>query len=859
MVKKGFSRKLTKLEKRKVNELKHKKKEAIKTKKKIASTLDWCNIEEVEENGIVISKGKIRYYVKGIKLYPHNIFMDEPEQQARLVNKLRICLNKCPSGMYFGFVHNPVNADDHIAELLDADRIEDDYTVKQMIDADFNKIYSFQDTFRELEFFIMIRDKDPNNLIKRYTDLFSEWKNANFLPRELNKRDYYNYIDYCFENPLINDYYFSRGMFTSLNQEYLIGAEDELCLKDDTEEFNDYGTPIKNIEKAAIVDKSKIVPTGMSIKPDYITIGDKYVAIVLVTALPKTFYLGLLCDYVNNPRIKLFMTTTKLDMNISLLLKKDYQEKLQELKKTRDPSYRSRLEMDLQSLQDYIDESIRNSDSTHNLTLAFAIYADDAKELNVMKKDLKLHLNAVGFKVANLKYMQENLYKIVNPLFIETKLPSTIADNIGIPLPSDGVAGLYPFVFETLKDKKGFLLGHELQNCGLILFDPFFYLHEKAASQLTQRINGNMVVVGTSGSGKTTAMNLIIRWFIKNKIKLMWIDPENKNEYLTKKYGGTFINWGQRNNIINIFDLKPISTEDDEDDEMMWDTELAIFNVIEDVNQILKFLYPNIKEDTLSVVGDITIRAYAKKGIKKHDDGTWTSFNDLGYDDMPTFTEFNECILEKIQELSDKPNMQRELDLLHDLRLKMVRILTEWSVFLNGHTSINFKDEQRQIISFGTKILFNKSKELREALYHIMFQFAWSLCLNDAEETAFINDEAHVTILEGTTAKLLSQFYRRARKYKTTMVMGTQEPRDFADERILTEGKAIFNNSAYKMIMNLKLDACNDVAKLVQLNDNEKQLIQDFQQGDGLFVCGDRRIPIHVIATPLELSEMGVK
>lgn len=855
-MKQKFGRKLTKLEKKQVNELEKKKKDALTTKKKIASTMDWCIIDEVNEVGITLKKGKVNYYVKGIKLYPHNIFMDEPEQQARLVNKLRICLNKCPSGMYFGFVHNPVNADDHIAELLDQDRIEEDVVVQQMIQHDFDKIYSFQESFRELEFFVMIRDKDEKQLEKRYVDLFSEWQAAGFLPRELNKRDYYNYIDYCFENPLINDFYFSRGMFTSLNQEYLL-MNDELVLNDETEDFRDYGTPIKNHAQSAKVSKSKIVPTGFSVKPDSMTIGDKVVAMVLVTELPKQFYLGLLCDYINNPKIKLFMTTEKLDMNISLLLKKDYQEKLQELNKTRDPSYRRRLEFDLASLQEYIDESIRNNDSTHNLTLAFAIYADDYKELSVMRKDLKLHLNAAGFKVANLKYMQENLFKIVNPLFVESKLPTTIQENLGIPLPSDGLAGLYPFIFETLKDRKGLLFGHELQNCGLILFDPFFYLHEKAESQLTQRINGNMVVTGTSGSGKTTAMNLIIRWFIKNKIKLMWIDPENKNEYLTKKYGGTFINWGQRNNIINIFDLKPISTEDDEDDFQMWDTELAIFNVIEDVNQILKFLYPNIKEDTLTVVGDITLRAYAKKGIKKHEDGTWTSFKDLGYQDMPTFTEFNDCILEKIEELSNKPNMQRELDLLHDLRLKMVRILTEWSVFLNGHTSINFKNEQRQIISFGTKILFNKSKELREALYHIMFQFAWSLCLNDTEETAFINDEAHVTILEGTTAKLLSQFYRRARKYKTTMVMGTQEPRDFADDRILTEGKAIFNNSAYKMIMNLKLDACNDVAKLVRLNDNEKQLIQDFQQGDGLFIVGDRRIPIHVIATNQELEEMG--
>ena len=41
------------------------------------------------------------------------------------------------------------------------------------------------------------------------------------------------------------------------------------------------------------------------------------------------------------------------------------------------------------------------------------------------------------------------------------------------------------------------------------------------------------------------------------------------------------------------------------------------------------------------------------------------------------------------------------------------------------------------------------------------------------------------------------------------------------------------------------------------MNFNETNLIQDFQQGDALFICGDRRIPIRVLATQAELTEMG--
>ena len=850
-------RKMTKLEKKQYADLKKRQKDAQHTQLKVASTLNWCDIDEITDSYVTLLKGKSLLYVQGIKLSPHNIFMDDPQTQARLINSLRLCLNKCPTDLYFCFVQTPVQADEHIAALLEEDRSEKDLVVKAMIRNDFDKIYGFQEDFRELEFFVMIRDTDPKRLEKRYVDLESEFRQSGFLPTMLNKRDYYNFLEYCFENSLINDFYFSRGVFTPLNQKWLYNeGNDTYHISDETEEFLSYGEPIRNTYHQKRVDKSRLVPTSYSIHSDYLTVGDKYVTCGLITELPKTFYLGLLCQYVNLPDVKVYMTTEKLDMNISVLLKKDYQDKLQQLNKSTDPSLRRRLEYDLDSLQEYIDDSIRNNDSTHNVTIVFMIYSDDLKEMVQRRKDLKLQLNAMGFHIDFLKYMQDNLFKLVNPLLIETKLPTTIKENLGVPLPSDGVAGLYPFVFETQKDQHGFLLGYELQNLGMILFNPFLYMEQPDVARITQRFNGNCVVVGMSGAGKTTMMNLIIRDFIKRKIKLIWIDPENKNYALTKRYGGTFILWGQKNNIINIFDLKPLSTEDDEDDASMWDTELAIYNVIEDITQILKYLYPNINEDTLSVVGSVALATYRKVDIYKQDDGSWTPFKDLNYKDMPTFTTFNECLIERIEEIKEDPTQHQELALLMDLKQKMVRILTEWSIYFNGHTSIRVEGE-RQIISFGTKILFNKSKELREALYHIMFQYAWSLCLNDKETTAFINDEAHVTILEGSTAKLLSQFYRRARKYKTSMIIGTQEPHDLVDSRVITEGKAIFNNSAYTFIMKLGLDACNDVAQLVRLNENERMSIQSFNQGDALFISGNRRIPIHVMATKSELDEMS--
>lgn len=597
--------------------------------------------------------------------------------------------------------------------------------------------------------------------------------------------------------------------------------------------------------------RSKLAPTNLQIKETYLIMGDKYVRNICVTALPRQFYLGMLSLYASKPSTKLYMFSKRLELEISTLLRKEYNDKEAEYNKTKDPSTRTRMVDELTSLNTYIEESVRNNDLTHNILLVYSITADDLETLNELTKDLKMRLSVDGFKTAALPLMQEKLFRLVTPLFESSKLEPVIEDNLGVPVSSQGLAGMFPYVFESLKDKGGFLLGRERCNAGVILLNPFLYLHDKEKAVLQQRQNGNMILVGTSGSGKTTTMNLLIRNFIRNRQRIVWIDPENKNYPLTKKFGGTFVNWGTKNTMINVFDLKPISCEDDEDIDM-WDTELAIYNAIEDIKTIFTLLYPKINEDTLTQVGAIAIRTYEKKGITFN-----SSFKDLSYEDYPIFSDFDNEIALRLEEIKDDPTRKKEIELLSDLKLKLTSILVEWSVFFNGTTSIVKNERGIDMISFGTKILFNKPQNLKDALTYIMFQYAWSQCLDESVESAFIIDEAHTMILESKSAENIAQFVRRSRKYYNITVIGTQEPRDMADEKVLIHGKAMFNNSAYKIILNLNLDATNDLSKLMLINEAEKTLIQNFIQGEALLSVGSRRIPINVLATEQELLEMN--
>ena len=57
--------------------------------------------------------------------------------------------------------------------------------------------------------------------------------------------------------------------------------------------------------------------------------------------------------------------------------------------------------------------------------------------------------------------------------------------------------------------------------------------------------------------------------------------------------------------------------------------------------------------------------------------------------------------------------------------------------------------------------------------------------------------------------------------------------------------------------MNLKKQAVEDLGKLIDINDSEQESIKRYNQGEALFVCGNKRLQITIIATEAELDSFG--
>lgn len=603
-----------------------------------------------------------------------------------------------------------------------------------------------------------------------------------------------------------------------------------------------------------IYEKSRLAPTNLNIKDDYYVLGDRYTRNLLVVGLPTDFDLGMLSLYCSNQNVKLFMITERHRVNITKALRIELKSKRKAYKETRDDSEAKRLEIEINSLRDFIDEIAYSHDKSHNVTMVYSIAANTKKELDQEVSDFKESLLQEGFKTVTLHSVQAELMKNTTPLFMDDDIPTVMKENYGVVTPSTSVAGLFPYTFQTLKDTHGFLYGRELNQSGIVMFNPLLYHEDRKTAIADGRLNNNIVVFGGSGSGKTTDVGLIVRHAIREKWRIVWLDPENKNRYLTEKYNGKYIRWGTRNARINIFDLKPISSEEGEDVDP-YDTELAIYAAIHEFKTVLTLYKKEVTESMLDIVDRIIIKMYERKGITFD-----KSFKELKSTDFPIVQDLIDEIELRIEEIKDDESYRVDYDTLRELLRKLDSMVTTDRFYFNGHTTFNIEDVKNGMLSFGAKTFAEKASGLSDAMNFIMFRYAWSLCLDDTIPSIFIIDEAHHFLLKGRNAEEVATFYRRSRKYTNITVIATQEPEEL-DSDVMIEGvalrvhgKAILNNSCYKIIKKLNHGAVTSLSHLMELNPTEQERIKAFGQGDSLFAYGDRRILMTTIATEKELS-----
>ncbi len=590
--------------------------------------------------------------------------------------------------------------------------------------------------------------------------------------------------------------------------------------------------------------KKEIAPKGMTFNVNDFFISDKYATILTVISYPKYInhgYLANLTTGVSGVKIVAKHIPVGFDM-VSKMLNKQLIDLKDKYQHENDQTLQERIRQDYESLENFIKVITTNQSKVFDFQLHIMITADTKEELEKRKLQVKSVLEAMEMRAIPLRFEQEKVLKSILPIFDS----QDIEQRIGTPIPSPTLAAMYPFIFDSIKDPGlSCLLGVDFSG-GIILFNQFLYQIRKEYN----RNNANMIILGTSGSGKSTAAKLLLRSHIRNNYKIVAIDPEGELEPMARLYDGDFIDLGRGGEFGMINPLEIVPDADDEDSAKGMGYSV-LTKTLQTLKAFMKYYDPSIEEDVLTLFNEVVVETYQRFGINVNSD-----FTKLGSEDFPTFSDVYKTIKGRILSYGEAT---RERDIMERLELK-VRPLTFGGLehYFDGHTTIAPKSN---FIVFNIRELMNAEKNVKNALFFNILKHAWSLCLDSSINTVLMVDEAHTLLGNNNSlgADFLANVQRRARKYNSGTIIITQQPSDFAAPEVLMQGKAIFDNSSYYLVMGLRKQAVEDLSKLIDLNDNEMENIKRYNQGDALFVCGNKRMQISIIATDSELDSFGSK
>ncbi len=586
--------------------------------------------------------------------------------------------------------------------------------------------------------------------------------------------------------------------------------------------------------------KSQLAPKGLHFNPSDFVISDNYATILTVISYPKYIQPGYLSSLTNMPGIKVVIKHIPVPFQqMAKMLNKQVADLKEKYRNEKDLTVRERYRQDAESLEYFISMLAASQARIFDFQMHIMITSPTKEGLELKKVNVKNYLDAMDLRAVSLRFEQEKVLKSILPIF-----PSQdVEQRIGTPIPSVTVAAMYPFIFDSIKDPGlSTLLGVDFSG-GVILFNQFLYKIRKE----NNRNNANMIMLGTSGSGKSTAAKLLLRGHIRNGCQIVIIDPEDEFRDITQAFGGDTIDIGKGGEFGLINPLEVVIDADEEEIKQGLGY-TVLTRTLQFLKAFMKYYDPSIQEDVLTMFSEVVQDTYKRFGIDFN-----TDFSHYTSADYPTFSDVYATIKGRLMSMTEQT---QEREIMERLELKVRPITKELKFYFDGHTTIS---RDSDFMVFNIKELMNSDTTVKNALFFNVLKYAWGLCLDSEVDTVLMVDEAHVLLGDKNTlgADFLAQVQRRARKYNTGTIIITQQPSDFSDPAVITQGKAIFDNSSYYLVMGLRKQAVEDLSLLIDLNDSEKESIKRYSQGEALFVCGNRRMRINITVTKEELDSFG--
>lgn len=543
-----------------------------------------------------------------------------------------------------------------------------------------------------------------------------------------------------------------------------------------------------------------IAPASVEVDFGHIRVGDKFHRTYFVVGYPRfvsSNWLEPLIDLDESLNISMFCYPASSSDALDDIRRKvaEMQATLEQQEqdhKVLDPRVSAALE-DALSVQEELAKGIERF---FQFSLYITLIADDVKSLGEASKRLKTLLSSILIMAKPATLQMEDGFKSSVPLSQDHLFLTRNMD-------TSSLASTFPFASATLTQDKGVMYGINQLNGSLIIFDRY------------SLENGNEVVFGKSGAGKSYLIKLeMMRQFMFGT-EVIVIDPEGEYGAITKALGGEYLDFTPGSPIkINPFDLSGRYEEGQ--------NELGL--KILSLHALLRIVLGDIDAQHDAILDRALIETYRLRGITA-DPSTQTK-------QPPLMEDLYKVLLG----MEDETSRDLALRLEKFIKGSMAGIFNQQSNF----------DIKNPLTVFSTRSL---EDQLRPVAMQIILDFIWTKVRKDLKKRLLVLDEAWYLMKYPDSASFVHGIAKRARKYYLAITTATQDVQDFLSNDY---GKAVLSNSSIQIILKQSPTEIDLVSEIFYLSEQEKQLLLSANVGEGLFFAGQSHVAMSVVAAPFE-------
>lgn len=586
----------------------------------------------------------------------------------------------------------------------------------------------------------------------------------------------------------------------------------------------------QNPQAVAEID-SIIAPTGIDFThPDCVIMDGLYYSFILISgdSYPINVPVGWYSDYFSlaeGETVDMFIhkeNKAKLATKLSGKIK-DTNVKLFSKNETH-----SDYEKTANALQAamYIKEQI-NSSGENMFHMATLLTITDTEYKTLMRRKAQIieAYQSIDVYADPLINLQEEAFKSHLPFI---NLSPKLYDKGKRNILTSGLSSSYPFSGADMKDEGGMLLGLDTANNTICVINPFLRKLYK---------NANMVILGTSGAGKTYLEQLLALRSRSQGTRCFFLVPEKSHEFQRAAVNGVrgeFIRIASSSSDhINIMDIRPTTSE--VIDILQGESAEKTIWVVDKAQSIITFIslmIPDLQNDEEQILDSCIMNVYRRYGITEDNDSIYLDPNDKskGLKEMPILGD----LYKELQSSNISP--------------RILNIFTQFTTgsarSFNARTNVNLDNKY---IVFDISGLQGR---LLPAGMFLVLDFLVGRIKEDVTERDMVFiDEGWRLIGSGANpkaAEYVKWLFKIIRGYNGSACIATQDIGDFFALNDGEYGKAILHNAQIKFILNLTGDECDMVKDELKLNDNEVMQIINFKTGQCLVCANSNHIAVDI-------------